>query len=86
MLIATLGLSGHNNGYWATVAVICNILNQLVKGCEIVMLSTILLASENEQLHIENQCQKRKRVKKHSFIGREGVLSRAEGASRTQAS
>jgi len=29
-------------------------LNQLVKGCEIAMLSTILLASENEKLRIEN--------------------------------
>jgi hypothetical protein len=25
VLIATLGLSGHSNMYWATVAVICNI-------------------------------------------------------------
>jgi hypothetical protein len=26
MLIAMLGLSGNSNGYWATIAVICNIL------------------------------------------------------------
>ena len=61
-------------------------LSQLVKGCEMAMSSAVLLASENEQLRIENQRQKRKRAKKHSFIARGGVLSGAEGTSLTQAS
>ena len=30
-------------------------LSQLVKGCEMAMLSAVLLASENEKLRIENQ-------------------------------
>ena len=30
------------------------VLNQLVKGCQMAMNSTILLAKENRQLHIEN--------------------------------
>jgi hypothetical protein len=30
-------------------------LGQLVKGCEMAMLSAVLLASENEKLRIENQ-------------------------------
>ena len=49
------------------------------------MLSAILLASENKKLYIENQCQKKKRVEKRTYIARGGVLSGAEGASRAQA-
>ena len=49
------------------------------------MLSAILLASENKKLYIENQCQKKKRVEKRTYIARGGVLSGAEGASHTQA-
>jgi len=49
------------------------------------MLSAILLASENEKLHMENQRQKWKRVKKRTYIARGGVLSGAEGASCAQA-
>jgi len=30
-------------------------LGQLVKGCEMAMLSAVLLASENEKLRMENQ-------------------------------
>jgi hypothetical protein len=60
-------------------------LSQLVKGCEMAMLSTVLLASENEKLHIENLRQKRKRAKKCTYIARRGVLLGAEGASRAQA-
>ena len=49
------------------------------------MASAILLASENEKLYIENQREKKKRAKKRTYIARGGVLSGAEGASRTQA-
>ena len=49
------------------------------------MLSTVLLTSENEKLRIENQCQKKKRAEKRTYIARGGVLSGAEGASRAQA-
>ena len=49
------------------------------------MSSTVLLASKNEKLYMENQCQKRKRAKKCIYIARGGVLSGAEGASRAQA-
>jgi len=45
------------------------------------MLSAVLLASENEKLRMENQRQKKKRVKKRTYITRGGVLLGAEGAS-----
>jgi hypothetical protein len=60
-------------------------LTQLVKGCEMAMLSAVLLASENERLRIENQRQKRKRAKRRTYIARGGVLLVVEGASRAQA-
>ena len=47
--------------------------------------SAVLLASKNKRLYIENQRQKRKRVKRRTYIARGGVLSGAEGASRAQA-
>jgi hypothetical protein len=50
-------------------------LGQLVKGYEIAMSSTILLANENEKLHMENQCQKKKRAKKRTYIAKGGILS-----------
>ena len=43
--------------------------------------SAVLLASENKKLHIKNQCQKRKRAKRHTYIARGDVLIKAEGAS-----
>ena len=49
------------------------------------MLSAVLLTSENKKLYIENQRQKKKRAEKRTYIARGGVLSGAEGASRTQA-
>ena len=45
----------------------------------------MLLASENKKLYIKNQRQKRKRVKKCTYIARGGILLGAEGASRAQA-
>ena len=60
-------------------------LNQLVKGCEIAILSAVLLASGNKKLCIENERQKKKRAKKRMYIARGGILSGAEGASRVQA-
>ena len=49
------------------------------------MLSAILLAVKNERLYIENHRQKRKRVKKRTYIARGGILLGAEGAFYTQA-
>jgi len=49
-----------------------------------VILSAILLISKNKKLCIENQRQKRKRVKKRTYIARGGVLLGAEGASCAQ--
>jgi hypothetical protein len=42
-------------------------LTQLVKGCEIVMSSTMLLASECEKLRTESQHQKRKRTQRRTY-------------------
>jgi len=49
------------------------------------MLSAVLLASENENLRMENRRQKRKRAQRRTYIARGGVLLGAEGASRAQA-
>jgi len=49
------------------------------------MASAVLLASENEKLCMENQCQKKKRAKKRTYIARGGILSGSEGASCAQA-
>ena len=49
------------------------------------MSSAVLLAAENEKLHMENQRQKKKRAKKRKYIARGGVLLGAEGASLAQA-
>ena len=43
-------------------------LSQLVKGCEMAILSAVLLTSENKKLRIENQRQKKKRVEKRTYI------------------
>ena len=56
-------------------------LDQLVKGCKMAMHSAVLLASQNERLLAENQRQKRKQVKKLSYIAKGGVLSGAEALS-----
>jgi len=49
------------------------------------MVSAVLLVSKNKKLCIENQRQKKKRVKKRTYIARGGILSGSEGASRAQA-
>ena len=49
------------------------------------MLNAILLIVKNERLYIENHRQKRKRVKKRTYIARGGVLLGVEGASCAQA-
>ena len=49
------------------------------------MSSTVLLASENEKLRMENQRQKRKKAQRRTYIAKGGVLSGAEGASRASA-
>ena len=60
-------------------------LGQLVKGYKIVIVSAVLLTSENKKLRMENQRQKKKRAKKRTYIARGGILSGSEGASRAQA-
>jgi hypothetical protein len=45
------------------------------------MYSTVLLINENEKLRIENQRQKRKRVKRRSYILKGGILTEAETQS-----
>jgi hypothetical protein len=54
-------------------------LNQLVKGCQIAMNSTVLLAEENRQLRAENIRQKKKRAKRRSYIATGEVLTVQEG-------
>ena len=39
------------------------------------MHNMVLLASQNEKLFTENQCQKRKRAQRCLYIAREGVLT-----------
>jgi hypothetical protein len=59
-------------------------LNQLVKGCQIAMNSTVLLAEENRQLRAENKRQKKKRAKRRSYIATGGVLTVQEGLNLSQ--
>jgi hypothetical protein len=59
-------------------------LNQLVKGCQLAMQSAVLLAEENRQLRSESERQKRKRVKKRTFIAKGGVLTIQEGRDLSQ--
>ena len=70
---------------YSLLSLIEQTLSQLIKGCKMVILSTVLLISENKKLCIENQRQKRKRVQRRTYIARGGVLSGAEGASYAQA-
>ena len=49
------------------------------------ILSTVLLASKNKKLYIENRCQKKKKAQRRTYIARGGVLLGAEGASWAQA-
>ena len=53
-------------------------VNQLIKGCQIAMQSTVILAAENKKLRATNEKVKRKRQKKKSYVGKGGVLSARE--------
>src|ERR1700722_4181481 len=59
-------------------------LNQLVKGCQIAINSTVLLAEENRQLQAENERQKKKRAKVKLYIATGGVLTIQEGLDLSQ--
>jgi hypothetical protein len=60
------------------------VLNQLVKGCQIAINSTVLLAEENRQLRAENERQKKKRAKRRLYIATGGVLTVQEGLDLSQ--
>jgi hypothetical protein len=53
-------------------------LGQLLKGCQIAIYNTVLLASQNKKLIAENYRQKQKRAKRRLYIAKEGILTRAE--------
>ena len=48
------------------------------------MHSAVLLTEENRQLRAENERQKKKRVKRRSYIATGGVLTVQEGLNRSQ--
>ena len=54
------------------------VLNQLVKGCQMTMHNVILLISHNKKLFIKNQHQKWKQAQRQSYIAREDVLTDSE--------
>jgi hypothetical protein len=56
----------------------------LVKGCQIAINSTVLLAEENRQLQAENKRQKKKRAKKRLYIATGGILTVQEGLDLSQ--
>jgi hypothetical protein len=60
-------------------------LDQLVKGYQLAINSTVLLAKENRQLYRENKRQKKKRAKRRAFIATRGILTLQEGLDRSQA-
>ncbi|KFY98186.1 hypothetical protein V500_01781 [Pseudogymnoascus sp. VKM F-4518 (FW-2643)] len=53
-------------------------LNQLVKGCQMAMHNAVLLAEENRLLRSENTRQKKKKMKRKSYIATGGVLGLEE--------
>ena len=63
------------------LSLIEQVLNQLVKGCEIAMNSTVLLASQNKKLFTENQHQKQKKAQRQSYIAKKGILSDTQAQS-----
>ncbi|KAM4062452.1 helix-turn-helix, psq domain-containing protein [Hirsutella rhossiliensis] len=54
----------------------------LIKGCQMAMHSTALLADENRQLRSENQRRKQRKEQRREYIGDGGTLSVAEGTAR----
>ncbi|KAL1960690.1 hypothetical protein VTO42DRAFT_6520 [Malbranchea cinnamomea] len=54
-------------------------LDQLVKGCRMAMHSAAILAAQNKELLAANEKQKRKRERRHAFMGQEGALNAEEG-------
>ena len=44
------------------------------------ILNTILLINKNEKLYIENQYQKKKKVKKCKYIAKRGILLKTKKA------
>jgi hypothetical protein len=61
-------------------------LDQLIKGCHMAMHNAVLLASENTDLQVANQRQKRKRNEPRRYIARGGILTVEEGKSRAAGS
>ena len=59
------------------------ILNQLVKGCQLAMNNAILLTEVNKQLRATNERQKRKRARRE-YIATGGILTIQEGLGRSQ--
>jgi hypothetical protein len=59
-------------------------LNQLVKGYQMAIHSTILLADENRRLRTKNKRQKIKKTKRRLYIAQGGVLTVQEGLNRLQ--
>ena len=59
-------------------------LNQLVKGCQLAMHSTVVLVNKNQELRVANQKQQQKRSKTQLYIATEGSLTGAEGIHHTQ--
>lgn len=53
-------------------------VNQLVKGCQLVMHSSAILMVENKTLRAANEKVKKKRQQKRSYIDRGGALTRLE--------
>jgi hypothetical protein len=51
------------------------ILNQLVKGCQLAMNNAILLTEVNKQLRATNERQKRKRARRKEYIATGSILT-----------
>ena len=59
-------------------------IQQLVKGCQLVMHSAVLLTDENKKLWTANERQKKKRAVRRSYIATGGVLTVQEGLNRSE--
>ena len=59
------------------------VLNQLIKNCQLAMHSTVILTNKNQELKVTNQKQWQKKSKTQSYITTEGSLIDAEGIYHT---
>jgi hypothetical protein len=54
-------------------------INQLIKGCQMAMHSTVILTKENTQLRLSNKRRQRKQQHRRRYLANGGVLQAQQG-------